>query len=245
MFFYLNGNGWVQTDDYDITSYTPVGFNRPLVSLTFDDGHEDNVNNALPILNTYGFKTTQCYMTGNGVLEGNPTAQQGVLAFFNSGHEICSHTVTHPMLTTLTEAQARYELEHSKQVLEAIIGQPVLNFASPHGDYNANVNAIIDDYYQSHRTVDEGYNSKDNFNKYRLRVQNLQSTTTLAEYQSWLDQAKATNTWLILVYHRIANDPEEFDTKIADFQAQMQAVQASGITVSTYQSALVETQSQL
>ncbi|HTE57277.1 MAG TPA: Ig-like domain-containing protein [Verrucomicrobiae bacterium] len=245
IFFYINGNGWVQTDDYNITDYTPVGFNRPLLTMTFDDGHEDNIANALPLLNQYGFKTTQCYMTGNGVLEGNPTAQQGVLSFFNSGHEICSHTVTHPMLTTLTEAQARYELEHSKQVLESIIGQPVLNFASPHGDYNANVNSIIDDYYQSHRTVDEGYNSKDNYNKYRVRVQNLQSTTTMAEFQSWITQAKATNTWLVLVYHRIANNPEQFDTKIADFQAQLQAIQASGITVSTYQSALTETQSQL
>lgn len=243
VFLLINQNGWLQTDDYSITSYQPTGFNRPLVTLTFDDGHEDNVTTALPLLNQYGFKTTQCY--ASQFIEGVPGADQEVLAFYNSGHEICSHTVTHPFLTSLNQTQLNYELSHSQQVLENIIGQPVRNFASPYGDYNQNVNDTIDNYYQAHRTVDEGYNSKDNFNKYRLRVQNVQNTTTLAEYQSWLDQAQATNTWLILVYHRVAGDAGQFDTYPTDFTAQMNALNNSGLTVKTFQDALTETTSQL
>lgn len=243
VFFMVNKNGWIQTDDYSIKSYTPTGFSRPLVTMTFDDGHEDNVTTTLPLLNQYGFKSTQCYATQ--FIEGVPGADQNVLAFFNSGHEICSHTITHPFLTTLTNAKLKNELSHSKQVLETIIGQPVLNFASPYGDYNQKVINNIDDYYQSHRTVDEGYNSKDNFNIYRLRVQNVKNTTTLEEYQSWLAQAKSTNTWLILVYHRVANDAGQFDTYPADFSAQLQAISNSGVTVKTYQDALTEVRAQL
>jgi len=243
VFFYVNSNGWVQTDDYSVSPYQTAGFTRPLVTLTFDDGHEDNVANALPLLNQHGFKTTQCYATDH--VEGNAVGTQGVLAFFNSGHEICSHTVSHPDLTTLTDAQLRQELEHSQDVLEGITGQPVRNFASPYGAYNAHVNTIIDDYYQSHRTVDEGYNSKDNFNGYRLRVQNVQNTTTMAEYQSWLNQAAATNTWLVLVYHRVAADAGQFDSYPADFADQLQAIQTSGLTVKTYQGALDELLPQL
>lgn len=243
VFFYVNTNGWVQTDDYSIEPYSPIGFAQPLVTLTFDDGHEDNITNALPLLNQYGFKTTQCYATQH--VEGVPSAIAGVKAFYNSGHEICSHTVSHPDLRTLSETQLRYELSHSKEVLESIIGEPVKNFASPYGGYNAYVNTVINDYYQSHRTVDEGFNSKDNFDVYRLRVQNVQNTTTLAEFQSWLEQAKATNTWLILVYHRVADDAGQFDSYPTDFAAQLEAIKQSGLTVKTFQDALTDVWAQL
>jgi peptidoglycan/xylan/chitin deacetylase (PgdA/CDA1 family) len=243
VFMFINKNGWVQTDDYEIVPYQPIGFNRPLVTLTFDDGDEDNVNTALPILGSYGFKSTQCYATE--YIEGQPQAIQNVMAFFNSGHEICSHTVSHPFLTRVSRSQLNYELSHSKEVLEGIIGQPVKNFASPYGDYNAYVNSQISKYYRSHRTVDEGYNSKDNFNIYRLRVQNVQFNTTLAEYRSWLDAAKRDNTWLILVYHRITDNPGQFDTYISDFNQQMQALANSGLTVKTFNGALDEITAQL
>jgi peptidoglycan/xylan/chitin deacetylase (PgdA/CDA1 family) len=244
VFMFLDRNGWLQTDDYSIDNYTPSGFNRGLLTMTFDDGHEENTTNALPLLEQYGFKSTQCYATD--FIEGQPQpAQQNVLEFLNKGHEICSHTVTHPMLTTVDDATLAYELGHSKQYLESLIGQPVLNFATPYGDYNQHVNSVIDDYYQAHRTVDEGYNSKDNFDQYRLRVQNILSTTTATQVRAWVDQALADKTWLILVYHRIANDPGEFDSNIADFTAHLQTIQQSGITVKTFQDALTETKSQL
>lgn len=242
-FMFIDQNGWLQTDDYSLEAYQPVGFSRPLVTLTFDDGHEDNVTNALPLMEQYGIKSTQCYATDH--VEGNAQNTAAVKLFFDKGHEICSHTVSHPFLTKVSASQLRQELQRSKSVLENITKQPVRNFASPYGDYNAAVINEIDNYYQSHRTVDEGYNSKDNFNIYRLRVQNLKNTTTLAEFQSWLDQARATNTWLILVYHRVANDAEQFDTYKTDFAQQLQALQASGLTIKTYQGALDEVRPQL
>ena len=242
VFMYINQNGYLQTDDYSIAPYQPTGFSRPLLTMTFDDGHEDNVNTALPLLNQYGFKTTQCYATT--FIEGNSQAVADILKFKNSGHEICSHTVTHPFLTTLDTANLNYELQHSKQYLESIIGQPVLNFASPYGDYNASVNNEIDNYYQSHRTVDEGYNSKDNLDIYRLRVQNVLDTTSANQIKIWIEQAKADNTWLILVYHRVASNPGPYDSYTNVFAQHLETIQTSGITVKTYQDALTEVRSQ-
>jgi peptidoglycan/xylan/chitin deacetylase (PgdA/CDA1 family) len=243
-FFFMPNNGWVQVDDQSLATYTPVGWNRPLVTLTFDDGYEENVQTVLPVLDKYGFKSTQCYETQD--IEGVPGASDMVMDFYNDGHEICAHTVTHPFLTTLTTSQVDYELSHSQQVLQNIIGAPVKDFASPYGDYNQAVNVEIAKYFQSHRTVDEGYNSKDNFDKYRLRVQNMTPDTTIQEFQYWLDKAKATNTWLILVYHRVTNDtPEAFDSTVPEFNQQMQALSNSGLTVRTWADALAEVQSQL
>lgn len=243
-FMFISGNGWLQTDDYTLEAYQPIGFNRPLVSLTFDDGFEENNLSALPILNSYGFKTTQCYATQ--FVQEDPNNANLILQFKNSGHEICSHTITHPFLTQLTNAQLKKELSESQSYLQNLTGSPVRDFASPYGDYNEKVNTQIKKYYRSHRTVDEGYNSKDNFDIYRIRVQNIQSNTTLAEVQSWLDHAKATNTWLVLVYHKVwTSDVGQFDSYTSDFAAQMQALKNSGLTVKTYSDALDEVISQL
>lgn len=239
VFFFLTGNGWVQTDDYSVTPYQPSGFTRPLLTLTFDDGFEENVNTVLPRLNAAGIKSTQCYATQ--YVEGMPGQPENVLAFKNAGHEICSHTVTHPALTSLSASQLTYELMHPKQYLETLTGLPVTTFASPFGDYNAAVNTEIKKYYRSHRTTDEGYNSKDNFNAYRVRVQNMQATTTLAELQGWINKAKADKTWLVLVYHRVTpGTPDQFDTKESDFVQHMNAFTGSGITIKTYNTALDE-----
>jgi hypothetical protein len=100
-FLFITGNGWVQVDDQSLTSYQPVGWNRPLVTLTFDDGYEGNVANAIPVLDQYGFKTTQCFETMD--LQADPVnGKANVMAFVNDGHEICSHTVTHPYLSQLS-----------------------------------------------------------------------------------------------------------------------------------------------
>jgi peptidoglycan/xylan/chitin deacetylase (PgdA/CDA1 family) len=244
VFMYINGNGWLQTDDYSLSEYSPNGFSQPLVTLTFDDGHEENTSSVLPVLSQHGFKSTQCYATS--FIEGQSQAViNGVKAFANAGHEICSHTVTHPLLTTMSDADLLYELQHSKQYLESLIGKPVPNFASPYGDYDARVNNVIDGLYGSHRTVDEGFNSKDNYDKYRLRVQNILDTTTAAQVADWVTQAKADKTWLILVYHRVASNPGPYDTTPALFAAQMQAIKNSGVPVKTMAEALALTQSQL
>lgn len=243
-FLFIAQNGWLQTDDYSLSSYSPNGFSRALLTMTFDDGHEENATTALPILNKYGLKTTQCFATS--FIEGqSQSVKNGVLAFKNSGHEICSHTVTHPFLTTTTGTNLTYELQHSQSYLKSLTGQAVTNFASPYGDYDVRVINEIKKYYRSHRSVDEGYNSKDNFNIYSLRVQNILDTTTAAQITEWIHQAQTDRTWLILVYHRVADDPGPYDTYKSAFAGQVQAIKSSGITVKTYNDALNELTPQL
>jgi peptidoglycan/xylan/chitin deacetylase (PgdA/CDA1 family) len=49
--------------------------------------------------------------------------------------EIGAHTVNHPVLTTLSPAAQKREIELSKTALEELINHPVTSFAYPHGDY--------------------------------------------------------------------------------------------------------------
>lgn len=230
VFMRLECDGWLQTDDYFIDTYTPVGFDRPLVTLTFDDGMEENVTTVLPRLEALGYKATQYIATK--YVEGVPAMEANLLAFRDAGHEIGSHSVNHDDLTTLTPAQLDYELAHSRDYLRGLTGQKICGFALPFGLYNREVVDAVMSYYRSNRTVDAGYNSRDRLASNRILVQNLAKDTALAEYRSWLDQAKADNTWLVLVYHRVTDtEMNPYDTHIADFDDQMQALSDSGIEV--------------
>lgn len=63
------------------------------------------------------------------------------------GIEIGGHTVNHPILTSITDNQAREEMVAGKRRLEEITGKPVLTFAYPNGrpqrDYAARHVAIV------------------------------------------------------------------------------------------------------
>ncbi len=241
----VEGNGFLIVDDYSLAIGEIQGFNRGLVTLTFDDGWEANVSTALPIMQQYGFLSTQFYATG--FLNGEDyQSLANVWKFIDADHEIGSHSVTHPDLTTLSPEALDYELRESRRFLEDTFGVKIKNFASPFGAYNNNVIQAIQGYYESHRSVDVGYNSKDNYDQWRFKVQNMTPTTTLAEYQAWLQHAKSKKLWLILVYHKVENsNVGPYDSTTDQFAAQMAALSTSAIVVATMQQAIEELTPQL
>jgi len=56
-----------------------------------------------------------------------------VQAMADAGMQIGAHTVSHPILARLDEADARMEMVRSKAELEALLGRPVTMFAYPNG----------------------------------------------------------------------------------------------------------------
>lgn len=54
-------------------------------------------------------------------------------AMHRSGMEIGAHTVKHPILTTLSTAEAEYEITQGRRQLESIIDAPIDMFAYPNG----------------------------------------------------------------------------------------------------------------
>jgi hypothetical protein len=124
---------------------------------------------------------------------------------------------------------------------------PIADYAAPYGAYNQQIVTDAAKYYQTYRGVQSGYNAINNFDPLNLRVQDITSSTTLADVQGWLAEAAATNTWLILVYHQVNPSPSagEYNTVPSDFDAQMDAVKNSGLAVETVAQAFKEVSSQL
>lgn len=241
----IHGQGTLTLDDANLQVYTPVGFNRALVTLTFDDGWATSYTQGLPLLKKYGFKSTQFIVTGLVNTPDYVTTAQ-VKAFSTAGHEIGSHTVTHTNMLTQTKAQYDNELSQSKTQLQQWTGQTVTSFAFPNGLYN---NAIVTDakaLYTATRGVEAGLNSKDNFNAYDIKVQDVGYSTTTAQISDWIAQAQATKTWLVLVYHAVdPNDTSDYNVTPAHLDSQLAAIKNSGMPVVTMQQALAELKPQL
>lgn len=247
VFQVLDKVGYVQSDSFSFASYQPAKFSRPLVSLTFDDGWRSIYTNGLPILQKYNFPSTQYLLTSTTDYPDYMTLSM-MQAFKTQGSEIASHTVTHPHLPTLNAATLNSELADSQQFLRNQFGSDTAkNFASPYGEYNDSVINAIKTYYRSHRSTDVGYNSKDSFDIYNIKVQNITNAVTPAQVKAWVDQAVATNTWLVIVYHEVTTTAADSTYAVtpANLDAELSFVQQSGVTVKTVDQALDEIVPQL
>lgn len=250
VFHLIQSNGYLVTDDFSFGPYTPAPFNRGIVSLTFDDGWANQYTNALPLMNKYGLNGTFYIISGELSDQPDYMSVSQINGLIADGNEIGSHTVTHPDLTKLTTAQAQQEMQQSQSTLRTVFGQPISNFAYPYGAYNVSTVNFGEGLYASQRTVDSGFNTKDDLDAKKLLVQNVFNTTTPAQVEAWVDQAKLQHTWLILVYHEVATVPTDptdtqYDTQPGDLDAELKYIKNSGISVETVQQALDETIPQL
>jgi len=118
-----------------------------VVGLTFDDGFQNNVQNALPVLQKHGFTAT-CYgvssmMGGTNSWDRGKVEEKPLMTFTDwqawrdAGMDVGSHTRTHAKLTELTPEQARAQIAVSKQELEQALGCAVNHFCYPYGWFTA------------------------------------------------------------------------------------------------------------
>lgn len=239
--------GWVETDDYSLAPYVATPFTEGLVSLTFDDGWQSSYINGLPLLKKYKLTSTQFIVSGYIGASMYMTKSQ-IQAFQTQGSEIGSHTVSHPDLTTLNQVQLTNELKNSQVTLQSLFGKSAAtSIATPYGAYNDNVLANIKLYYASQRSVDSGFNSKDNFNPYNVVVQNVDANTPNSQVAAWVAEAKSQKTWLVLVYHQVENTIAPGDiyaVKTSNLNTQLAGIKASGVTVKTYGAAFKEVSAQ-
>jgi peptidoglycan/xylan/chitin deacetylase (PgdA/CDA1 family) len=118
---------------------------RPLL-VTFDDGRADYVEHAVPQLAAHGVVSTM-YVVSSQV--GGTSAWLGIPgesdqpmmtwgdmhAAVASGHEVGSHSRTHPQLDVIAHRASVAEITDSRLELEDGLGATVRSFAYPHGHH--------------------------------------------------------------------------------------------------------------
>ena len=117
-----------------------------VVGITFDDGYQNNLTQALPALIKHGFSST-CYAVSGllgetnvwdeavGIAQTPLMSEEELLQWVLAGQEIGSHTHRHVDLTGVDDDRARAEMDSGKIRLEVVIGQPVRQFCYPYGHY--------------------------------------------------------------------------------------------------------------
>lgn len=108
----------------------------PCVALTYDDGPSGYTPQLLDALAAQRASAT-FFLIGSAVPGGADTVRRTVA----EGHEVASHTMSHPDLTTLSAAAARAQVRDAAALIEQTAGVPVTMFRPPYGAVNA---AVID-----------------------------------------------------------------------------------------------------
>lgn len=113
-------------------------------NITYDDGVLQDIR-FVELLNQYGIKGTfnlnselmrnefewihECGMTVKRLSE------QAVLGLYD-GHEIASHTLTHPYMYHLNEDEVMYQLGADKENLQRLFGREIFGFSVPFDYYS-------------------------------------------------------------------------------------------------------------
>jgi peptidoglycan/xylan/chitin deacetylase (PgdA/CDA1 family) len=107
--------------------------------ITFDDGEQSQMTNALPLLEEQGISAT--YFVNPGLIDVEPKfiswAQLRELQA--CGHSVQSHGLSHKFLTFLSDQELEHELVKSKEVLEQKLGVQVEELSVPGGRWNSRV----------------------------------------------------------------------------------------------------------
>lgn len=114
---------------------------RRAVVLSFDDGYLSHATIAAPELAKRGWP-------GELNLEVHDLGAKGLprhLAkrMIADGWEVASHTVTHPDMTAISDAQRTQELTQSRKDIAALLGVTPRFFCYPAGRYDARVEAAV------------------------------------------------------------------------------------------------------
>lgn len=177
-----------------------------MITLTFDDCYISQKKEAQDLLKKAGIKAS-FYVIADYLEQGNYSdymKNKDILELSSDGHEIGSHTVSHPRLNKISKEQVVEELTNSRNVLREL-GIEVKTFVYPYGQYNEQViEEVKKAGYTCARSTLFGYNDQ-NSNPYILKCQPVYRWTPFFLIAFWIRKSERKNLWLILMFHRLDN----------------------------------------
>lgn len=124
-----------------------------------------------------------------------------------NGHEIASHTVTHPNLKDLSSEEQEYEVSESKYLIESKIGQDCVTLVYPY--CVASNEEILEKYYISARTCSWQYipsNPKNMFQLGSFPVGNETVYPLGSDMNKQVRFALQRKSWIVFLIHGIDDD---------------------------------------
>jgi len=195
-------NSFSQTKSVLYEVATWKGFRDAAVSYTFDDNCPNQLAVAIPMMNSYGFKTTM-FVPSSWIKDWT-----GLQSAADHGHEIASHTVTHANLGNLTTKQQIPEFKDSREVINAHIkGHSCITIAYP---FCARGNdSLCMSYYLAARACQDTIESKtpsDFMNISSIPTGTESTIQTVSDFNTKVEKADFLKGWCVFLIHGIDND---------------------------------------
>lgn len=122
--------------------------------LTFDDGYDDFYTEVFPLIHDFKLKPivflpvdrigqANLWDQANGLRARKLMTLSQILELRRHGVRFGSHTLTHPSLPRLSEAELRREVFDSKRKLEDLLSEEVSMFAYPFGELDRRARAAV------------------------------------------------------------------------------------------------------
>jgi peptidoglycan/xylan/chitin deacetylase (PgdA/CDA1 family) len=187
---------------------------RPMVSFTFDDAPISAATRGAAMLEEYNARAT-FYLAGGLVdaWSGNWTGLSAdhIVGLHRRGHEIACHTFSHARATDLTEAAMAAELEKNRLYLQGLDSSiSIENFAYPYGTGSVLRKRQLGKAFHSSRGILPGVNSGTVDLQYLRAVPLIEHQIDRDGIDRVLDEALASNGWLIFYGHDVEATPSPY-----------------------------------
>jgi peptidoglycan/xylan/chitin deacetylase (PgdA/CDA1 family) len=193
---------------------------RAAYSITFDDAKPSHFYYAFPELTKRNFRAT-FFIHISGVEDWERWR-----AMSRQGHEITSHTRTHPKLTELPLEKVEKELYLSKLDIIKHLGiqEDVATFSYPYNLHNQDIVDLVKKHYLAARgTWGLNSNSLTENERYLLKAVSIGPNYTLDEIRRDIHYTIHSRGWMILYQHslNIRNKFVDYEIPYKHFQTHL------------------------
>ena len=200
---------------YEVATWR--GFKAAAVTYTLDDNTGSQLPVAIPLFDQYNFKTTLFTVTNWG------PNWAGLRTASANGHEVTSHTVTHPSLGGLTVAQQLTELQQSQATIRANVPTARCETVAYPNCVTGDV-PTIQNYYIAGRTCSGQLmpaTPSDFYNLSAIITGNAGTVQTAANFNARVDAVRTARGWCVFLTHGINNDGGYSPTQSTELAAHL------------------------
>jgi sialate O-acetylesterase len=212
-----NSSYRLQQQRTDSVEKGPWKHKKCAVVLTYDDAINEHLDNALPVLDSLGLKSTFYITASSPACTKRLTEWRSVAA---RGYELGNHTMYHPCvanlpgrewvtkerdMNTYTVKRMEDEIRMTNAFLEAIDGKKTRTFAYTCGDMKIGdslfMNGLKNDFIAARAVRNEMHriNQIDLYNVDCFAVNN----NTAEQMIEWVNKARKTNSLLVILFHGV------------------------------------------
>lgn len=205
----------------------------PVVAITFDDGRKSVYTLALPYMESKDMVGT-VYINNTTIGQESHMTVEDLNKFVSNGWEVGSHGYDHSDMTTLDRVILNDSFVNSIAGINSMIGKEPTSVASPFGNFNDTVIAVIDDHFSYHVNAwseANGINTSENFNP--LNFHRLDTANVTAEYVCEVVENLNNGEVFSIIFHEITDVEGKWNITYSEFKSIIDCIEDSGVDVKT------------